>query len=56
MREKIVFKVLVKFRVGNRVYRPGEVTHPGDSRSKYACPTTGPQATKGFWFCDLLPA
>jgi uncharacterized protein (TIGR00290 family) len=48
-----VFKEPVKFKVGEKVYRPVEVTHPTDSA--YVCPS-GPTATKGFWFCDLLPA
>jgi uncharacterized protein (TIGR00290 family) len=50
-----VFREPVKFRVGEKVYRPVEVTHPTDSGSTYVCPS-GPTATKGFWFCDLLPA
>jgi hypothetical protein len=50
-----VFRQLVKFKVGKKVYRPVEVTHPADSNSAYVCPTSGPRATKGFWFCDLLP-
>jgi uncharacterized protein (TIGR00290 family) len=51
-----IFKEPVKFKVGEKVYRPVEVTHPSDSNSTYVCPSTGPRATKGFWFCDLLPA
>jgi len=51
-----IFKEKVKFNVGEKVYRPVEVTHQTDSGSAYVCPTTGPRATKGFWFCDLLPA
>jgi uncharacterized protein (TIGR00290 family) len=50
-----IFKEAVKFKVGEKVYRPVEVTHPTDSGSTYVCPS-GPTATKGFWFCDLLPA
>ena len=50
-----VFKQPVKFKVGEKVYRPVEVTHPGDATSSYVCPA-GPRRTKGFWFCDLLPA
>ena len=50
-----VFRQPVKCKVGEKVYRPVEVTHPADSNSAYACPTSGPRATKGFWFCDLLP-
>jgi uncharacterized protein (TIGR00290 family) len=50
-----IFKEPVKFKVGEKVYRPVEVTHPSDSNSSYVCPS-GPTKTKGFWFCDLLPA
>jgi uncharacterized protein (TIGR00290 family) len=51
-----IFKETVKFKVGEKVYRPMEITHPVDSGSTYVCPTSGPKATRGFWFCDLLPA
>ncbi|HEY1661922.1 MAG TPA: diphthine--ammonia ligase [Verrucomicrobiae bacterium] len=51
-----VFKEPVKFALGEKVYRAVEVTHPSDSQGAYVCPTTGPRETKGFWFCDLLPA
>ncbi len=50
-----VFREAIKFRVGEKVYRPLEQTHP----SSAAHPTPGPvgrRETKGFWFCDLLPA
>jgi len=50
-----VFKEPVKFQIGEKVYRPVEVTHPVDSNSARVCPTTALRATKGFWFCDLLP-
>lgn len=50
-----VFQQPVKFKVGEKVYRPVEATHPTDSHSAYVCPTSGPPATRGFWFCDLLP-
>jgi uncharacterized protein (TIGR00290 family) len=49
-----VFKEPVKFKVGEKVYRPVETTHPGSSTSGYVC--SSPRQTKGFWFCDLLPA
>jgi uncharacterized protein (TIGR00290 family) len=49
-----VFKQPVRFAVGEKVYRPVEVTHPTDANSSYVCPS-GPRRTKGFWFCDLLP-
>jgi uncharacterized protein (TIGR00290 family) len=48
-----IFKQPVRFRIGEKVYRPIEVTHPGDSDSSYVCPP-GARPTKGFWFCDLL--
>ena len=48
-----IFKQPVKFKLGEKVYRPVEVTHPSDSTSAYVCPS-GARQTKGFWFCDLL--
>ena len=50
-----VFKQPVKFNVGEKIYRPVEVTHPSDANSSYVCPS-GARTTRGFWFCDLLPA
>jgi uncharacterized protein (TIGR00290 family) len=50
-----VFQQSVKFKVGEKVYRPVEVTPPSAATSSYVCPA-GPRPTKGFWFCDLLPA
>jgi uncharacterized protein (TIGR00290 family) len=50
-----VFRKPVKFKVGEKVYRPVEVTHPTTSNSGYVC-APGPEPTRGFWFCDLLPA
>jgi diphthamide synthase (EF-2-diphthine--ammonia ligase) len=50
-----VFKQLVRFTVGEKVYRAVEQTLPADASSSYVCPA-GPRRTKGFWFCDLLPA
>jgi len=50
-----VFKEPVKFKVGEKVYRPIEVTHPGDATSSHVCPA-GPRPTRGFWFCDLMLA
>jgi uncharacterized protein (TIGR00290 family) len=54
-----VFKKPVRFTVGEKVYRPLEVTHPtdpssSDSSSSPVCPSDA-RPTKGFWFCDLLP-
>lgn len=51
-----VFRQPVRFSVGEKVYRPIEITHPTTSPSTYNCASTGPRPTKGFWFCDLLPA
>lgn len=39
-----IFKQALAIEIGEKVYRPIEETHPGSS------------LTKGFWFCDLLPA
>jgi uncharacterized protein (TIGR00290 family) len=50
-----IFKTPVKFKVGEKVYRPVEATHPTGSNGGYNC-APGPRQTKGFWFCDLLPA
>jgi len=51
-----VFRQPVKFKVGEKVYRPVEATQPTDSHPAYVCPASGLRATRGFWFCDLLPA
>jgi uncharacterized protein (TIGR00290 family) len=50
-----IFKEPVKFKLGEKVYRPIEITRVADSNSSDVCPATGPVATRGFWFCDLLP-
>jgi uncharacterized protein (TIGR00290 family) len=55
-----IFNKPVRFTVGEKVYRPLEVTHPGesssaDSSSSGVCPADA-RPTKGFWFCDLLSA
>jgi len=49
-----IFKESVKFQVGEKVYRPLEETHPAVAST--VCPAPGARRTKGFWFCDLLPA
>jgi uncharacterized protein (TIGR00290 family) len=54
-----IFKKNLAIEVGEKVYRPVEVTHPGNSSNSTVCPhpsTTAPTRpkTKGFWFCDLL--
>jgi uncharacterized protein (TIGR00290 family) len=50
-----IFNQPIKFKIGEKVYRPIEVTHPADSNATYARASDLRQ-TKGFWFCDLLPA
>jgi len=40
--------------LGEKVYRPLEETHPGASST--VCPSPAARRTKGFWFCDLIPA
>jgi uncharacterized protein (TIGR00290 family) len=51
-----IFKQPLSFKVGEKIYRPIEDTHSGSAASSAVCPTSGPRRTKGFWFCDLLPA
>ncbi len=51
-----IFKKLLRIRVGETVYRPVEETHQGNTVSGAVCPMPGARRTKGFWFCDLLPA
>jgi diphthamide synthase (EF-2-diphthine--ammonia ligase) len=50
-----IFKVPLAIKVGEKIYRPVEETHPGDTTSSPVCPSSGARRTKGFWFCDLLP-
>ena len=50
-----IFRAPLSIRVGEKVYRPIEQTHPGAS----VCSATSGSApvrpaTKGFWFCDLM--
>ena len=49
-----IFKRPLHIRVGEKVYRPLEETHPGATSA--VLPLPGARRTKGFWFCDLLPA
>jgi uncharacterized protein (TIGR00290 family) len=49
-----IFSRPVKFKIGEKVYRPVEITNPSDSKVSYVH-QSGPRQTKGFWFCDLLP-
>jgi len=51
-----IFVKPLSIRVGETVYRPVEETHPGNTVSPPICPSSVPRRTKGFWFCDLLPA
>lgn len=51
-----MFRQAVKFRAGEIVYRPVEAGPAADLGSSYVCPASGPRPTRGFWFCDLLPA
>jgi uncharacterized protein (TIGR00290 family) len=50
-----IFKQPMRIAVGEKIYRPVEETHPGNTASSPVCPTPGARRTKGFWFCDLLP-
>ena len=53
-----VFRQPVKFKLGEKVYRPLETAPPpqnASNQSTYACSVVPPRPTKGFWFCDLLP-
>jgi len=51
-----IFKQPLKIKLGEKIYRPVEQTHPGSATTSPVCPTPGARQTKGFWFCDLLPA
>ncbi len=42
-----IFKFTIPYAVGEKVYRPLEI--------KIADDVHPPSATKGFWYCDLLP-
>jgi uncharacterized protein (TIGR00290 family) len=48
-----IFKEPLRIKIGEKVYRPIEVTHPGATSS--VCPLPDSRRPKGFWFCDLLP-
>lgn len=52
-----IFREPLRVRVGEKVYRPVEQTHPGS----IVCPPSSTHAsvrppTRGFWFCDLTEA
>ena len=52
-----VFRQPIEFTIGEKVYRPIELTHPSTATQTVAvCPLPAARQTKGFWFCDLLPA
>lgn len=48
-----IFREPVRFKTGEKVYRPIEMTHPTTTPGSYVC--SSPRQTRGFWFCDLLP-
>jgi uncharacterized protein DUF6580/diphthamide synthase len=51
-----IFRSCLRIKVGETIYRPVEETHPGSNATSSVCPPPGARRTKGFWFCDLLPA
>lgn len=51
-----IFKQALSITIGEKIYRPVEETHPGSADSSQVCPPSDVRRTKGFWFCDLLPA
>lgn len=48
-----IFRAPVRFTVGEKIYRPLEKTVT--TRQPLPVPA-GARPTRGFWFCDLLPA
>ncbi len=49
-----IFKQPLGVRVGEKVYRPLEITQPGSAHPiRVPSPASG-RETKGFWYCDLL--
>jgi uncharacterized protein (TIGR00290 family) len=53
-----IFKSPLRFEIGEKVYRPLEWHTPSGNvaASSTVCPSQAESRTKGFWFCDLLPA
>ncbi|HEY3932988.1 MAG TPA: diphthine--ammonia ligase [Gemmatimonadales bacterium] len=47
-----IFRAPVAVVIGEKVYRPVELTHPGATVAPADSSPDRP-ATKGFWFCDL---
>ena len=50
-----IFKQPLRIKVGEKVYRPVEETHPGATPTACPLPDSNTRSAKGFWFCDLLP-
>ena len=48
-----IFREPVRYRLGEKVYRPLEPAQPGSGAT--VCPAEQ-RPTRGFWFCDLLPS
>ncbi|HXT12868.1 MAG TPA: diphthine--ammonia ligase [Candidatus Angelobacter sp.] len=48
-----IFKRPLQVKIGDKVYRPVEETHP--TQQSAVCPLTSARRARGFWFCDLLP-
>jgi uncharacterized protein (TIGR00290 family) len=53
-----IFKEPLRIEVGEKIYKPLEVITPSGNvaTSDTVCPPSAQSRTKGFWFCDLLPA
>lgn len=49
-----IFREPVRFSIGEKIYRPLDPDQIAPSSSAAAC-SPAPM-TRGFWFCDLLPA
>ena len=45
-----LFKKKIDFTIGEKVYKPLEI------KTSDVCSLPSNITTKGFWFCDLLPA
>jgi uncharacterized protein (TIGR00290 family) len=48
-----IFSEPVRFQIGDKLYRPLDGPQPGSISSG---PESEQRRTRGFWFCDLLPA
>ena len=51
-----IFREPLRIKIGGKIYRPIEETHPGSAASVPASPSGEAKQTRGFWFCDLLLA